>query len=309
MEVLSGSISVRRSRSEVQLRRTLLTREYILRLNRELCDGCGLCAQNCPKKAIEWRPPLVVAGRLARKPSVDFDVDSCILCGECATICPLDALKMYIDGEEIATIVKNEAFPVLLKEIKIENERCKPECEFRCQQDCPTKAIKVLTKTSRHGEIQIVDVQVNKALCIYCKRCESACPLHAISVKKPFMGKVELNSELCPEGCRACLDICPAHAAQLDEKGKPYVQLNFCVYCFACEKVCPEGAITVKREWIFHGEVRSAAWLTALGKLTSAKTVAKEVAGDSAKRRRMTVGDRMRVTSGKSMRKPKTAQT
>jgi len=65
-----------------------------------------LCAENCPKEAIKWNPPLVVGGRLARKPTVDFDVDSCILCSECATICPLDALRMEIDGEDIATIVK-----------------------------------------------------------------------------------------------------------------------------------------------------------------------------------------------------------
>lgn len=305
---MSGSISVRRSRSELQLKRSLLTREYILHLNRDLCDGCGLCAQNCPKKAIEWSSPLVVSGRLIRKPSISFDVNSCILCGECATICPLDALKMYVDGEEIATIVKNEAFPVLLKEIKVESEKCRADCEFRCQKECPTKAITAVAKMSRTREAPIVDVQVNKSLCIYCKRCESACPLHAISVKKPFMGKVELKSELCPDGCRACLDICPAHAAQLDENGKPQVLLDFCVYCFACEKVCPEGAISVKREWIFHGEVRSAAWLTALGKLTSAKTVAKEVASDSAKRRLVAVNNRMRVTGKKSRKKLRAAQ-
>ncbi|MFQ5836748.1 MAG: 4Fe-4S binding protein, partial [Candidatus Bathyarchaeia archaeon] len=264
---MNGGITRRRSRSEIQLKRSLLTREYLLRLNRNLCDGCGVCAENCPKEAIKWNPPLVVAGRLARKPTVDFDVDSCILCGECATICPLDALRMEIDGEEIATIVKNEAFPVLLKEIKVAKEKCKPECKLICQQECPTGAIRVLTKDS-----EIVEVQINESLCIYCKRCESACPLDAIRVKKPFLGTVQLNVDLCPEGCMACVDICPAHAALLDENGKPKVSLDFCVYCFACQKVCPERAIKVSRHWIFHSDVRSAVWLTALEKLTSIET-------------------------------------
>ncbi len=297
---MSGGITRRRSRSEIQLERSLLTREYLLRLNRSLCDGCGLCAENCPKNAIKWNPPVIVAGRLARKPTVDFDVDSCILCGECATICPLDALRMEIDGEEMATIVKNEAFPVLLKDIKVAKEKCKPECKLICQQECPTGAISVLTKGSKNKETPIIDVQINESLCIYCKRCESACPLNAILVKKPFLGKVQLNADLCPEGCRACVDICPAHAVQLDENGKPEVSLNFCVYCFACEKVCPERVIKVKREWIFHSEVRSAVWLTALEKLTSIETVSKEVASDSGRRRFSLVDARTRGTREKS---------
>jgi len=274
-----------------------------------LCDGCGVCTENCPKKSIEWNPPLVVAGRLARKPTIDFDVDSCILCGECATICPLGALRMEIDGEEIATIVKNEAFPVLLKEIKVAKEKCKPECKLRCQQECPTGAISVLTKDSENKEAQIIDVQVNESLCIYCKRCESACSLDAIQVKKPFLGTVQLNTDFCPEGCRACVDICPAHAAQLEENGKPKVSLNFCVYCFACEKVCPERAIKVSRDWIFHSDVRSAAWLTSLKKLTSIATVSKELAIDSGRRRFYIVHMRMRDTPEETDEKSKATET
>lgn len=292
MAVLSEGVSRRLTRSEIQLKRSLLTRKYLLSLNRNLCDGCGICADNCPKKAIIWSPPLVVDGRLARKPAVDFDVNACIFCGECATICPLDALRMKIDGEEIATIVKNEAFPILLKEIKVARERCKPECKLKCQQECPTGAINVVIGNSKIKKAPALDVQVNESLCIYCKRCEAACPFDAILVKKPFLGTVQLKVDLCPEGCRACVDICPAHAAQLDENGKPKVSLNFCVYCFACQKVCPEKAIDVRREWIFHSDVRSAVWLTALKKLTSLETVSKEVASDSGRRRHTRAGNR-----------------
>ncbi len=80
----------------------------------------------------------------------------------------------------------------------------------------------------------------------------------ARAVKKPFLGTVQLNVDLCPEGCMAYVNICPTHAAQLNENGKPKVQLDFCVYCFACEKVCPENAVKVKRNWIFHSDVRCA---------------------------------------------------
>ncbi len=291
---MSEGIGRRLTRNEIQLRRSLLTRKYLLRLNRNLCDGCGVCADNCPKKVIAWTPPVVTNGRLVKKPTVDFDVNSCIFCGECATICPLDALKMTIDGEEIATIVKNEAFPVLLKEITVAEEKCKPECKFRCQEQCPTKAITVSTTGAKGKDAPAVKVVVDESICIFCSQCEAVCPYEAIAVKKPFLGNVSLNVDRCPEGCRACVDICPAHAAHLDEKGKPKVTLNFCIYCFACQKVCPEKAIDVRREWIFHSDVRSAAWLTALGKLTSFDTVIKEARSDSAKRRYTRADDRRR---------------
>ncbi|MEJ2271006.1 MAG: 4Fe-4S dicluster domain-containing protein [Candidatus Bathyarchaeota archaeon] len=277
---MSGSTIEKRSRNEILLKRSLLTREYLLRLNKILCNGCGLCVQNCPKKAIEWDPPKVENGRLVNKPSINFIVDSCIFCGECATLCPLDALKMEIDGEDIATIVKNEAFPVLLKEIKIAKEKCNPECKLVCQQECPTEAINIMVERSGK-DLKINDVQVDESLCIYCKRCESVCPFQAIMVKKPFQGTVDLNTDLCPEGCMACVDICPAHALHLNEDGKPDVSHDFCIFCFACEKVCPKETIQVKRQWIFHSEIRSAVWLTALAKLTSVETVSKELASNS----------------------------
>lgn len=276
----------KRSRSGLQLERNLLTRQYVLHLNKNLCDGCGVCAENCPKEAIKWLPARIVNGRLAKKPAVDFDVKTCILCGECATVCPLDAIKMTIDGQEIATIVKNEAFPVLLKEIKVDNGKCRQECKLICQTECPTKAITV-TKVSSSGKgVQpSFDVRIDESSCFYCKRCELACPFEAIQVKKPFQGTVELDSDSCPDGCMACVDICPTHALQLDANKRASLSRQYCVYCFACQKVCPEGNIQVKREWIFHSDVRSAAWLTALKKLTSMEALIKEVSRDSAKKR------------------------
>jgi len=250
-----------------------------------------VCAENCPKEAIKWDSPVVVAGRLVRKPKIDFDVDACILCGECATVCPIDALRMEIDGEEIATIVKNEAFPVLYKEINVASEKCQPECRFVCQEVCPTEAINVSIE-GLGGKATLTNLQLDESLCIYCRRCEAACPFDVIEVRKPFLGTIRIDTEICPDDCRACVDICPAHAVQIDENGKPKVPREFCVYCFACQKVCPEGAIEVKRQWIFHSDVRSACWLTALRKLTSDETVSKELASDSGKRRQSRVHTR-----------------
>ena len=273
------------NREEVRIERKFLSRHYLLRLNKNLCNGCGICSEVCPHEAIKWLPATVHEGHLIQKPTIELDADSCVLCGECAVLCPLNALSMEVDGEETATVVKNEAFPSLLKEISVTKEKCSIECELRCQQECPTEAIKVTTKKSENGEnLEITDVQIDEGSCFYCKRCELACNQDAIAVKKPFMGRIYLDQTACPEGCVICVDICPTQAIQI-EKGKPEVTDDFCIFCSACEKACPNEAIQIHRDWIFHTEVKAAAWLTALKKLTSPETVAKELRIKSGKRR------------------------
>jgi len=289
-----GKIVKTENRRELTLKRTFLTRNYLLSLDKNLCNGCGLCAEICPREAIKVLPAKITEGRLAKKPTIYFDVNSCNLCGECAVLCPLNALRMEIDEKEISTLVKNEAFPVLLKEITVATEKCDPICNLRCQEECPTEAIKVSTKKSENGKTVITDVQIIEDSCFYCKRCQLVCPLDAIDVKKPFQGTIELNSDLCPSGCTVCVDICPTHAIKLENKHLS-VYPEFCIFCSACQKVCPKEAVKVNRNWIFHSDVKAAAWLTALKKLTSFETVRKELMIKSGQKRTSSVRNRKRT--------------
>jgi len=285
---LRGETIKEEKRKEIRLSRDFLTRKYLFRLDKELCTGCGICAQICPKEAINEKPPSVVDGRLKKKPSIDIDPNSCVFCGECVVLCPYNALKMEIDGKETTNVVENEAFPVLLKEIQVKTNIChfNPKCNLECEESCPTESIKVDAKRSEDGKILRVNkIDINKTLCLYCTVCESACPLGAIHVKKPFQGTIKIIDDLCPEGCRACIDICRIGAIKLDENGKPMISPDFCIFCSACQKVCPEEAIMVKRSWVFHSDVKAAAWLTALKKLTSTDTVARQLQAKSGKKR------------------------
>jgi 4Fe-4S ferredoxin len=282
---MRGRLIKQENLKEIMLKRKFLTTDYLLHLNKDLCNGCGICSEVCPQEAIKEIPPSVYEGHLMEKPTIDIDADSCILCGECAVLCPLNALSMKVNGEEIATIVKNEAFPSLLKEIRVMKDKCDPDCKLKCQEECPTEAINVLTKSSEKGEtLEIIDVQIDESSCFYCKRCELACNQDAIAVKKPIIGRIDLDTNVCPEGCVVCVDICPTQAIQI-ENGKPEVIDDFCIFCSACEKVCPNKAIKIHRDWIYHTEVKAAAWLTALKKLTSSETVAKELGVKTGKRR------------------------
>ncbi len=274
---MRGKIKKIETHEELRLERNFLRRNYVLSLNKCLCNGCGLCAKICPKEAINLIPAEIVEGRLIKKPMIAFDLNSCILCGECAVLCPLNALRMKVDGESSSVIVKNEAFPILTKEIKVNVEKCDPKCGLVCQIECPSEAIKVSAEQLENGEIlEVDDVQINESRCSYCKRCKYVCPQDSIEVKKPFQGKVELNSDLCPSDCKICVDICPTKAIKI-ENGKPVVFAQFCVFCSACQNVCPKEAINVTRNWVFHSDIKAAAWLTALKKFASFETVTKEL--------------------------------
>ena len=98
VDVLRGELIKRENLRETQIDRNFLKRKYSLNLNKKICNGCGLCAEICPKEAIKKVSGSIVDGRLVKKPKIDFDIDSCILCGECAVLCPLCALVMEVDG-------------------------------------------------------------------------------------------------------------------------------------------------------------------------------------------------------------------
>ena len=57
----------------------------------QYCKGCGLCIQMCPKKCIKFsNKERGVYGN----DTVECDIDVCIQCRICETICPDGAIKI-----------------------------------------------------------------------------------------------------------------------------------------------------------------------------------------------------------------------
>ncbi|MBM9604245.1 electron transfer flavoprotein subunit alpha [Desulfopila inferna] len=63
----------------------------MLKLNKEICIGCGICEEQCAFAAIEMVDGLPVIG------------ESCTLCGACVDACDSGALVMEISGDNLKT--------------------------------------------------------------------------------------------------------------------------------------------------------------------------------------------------------------
>jgi 4Fe-4S ferredoxin len=224
----------------------------------------------CPKEAIEIKY-VVKNGSGGRKlPIININEQKCIFCGICELMCPFGALEVKIDGENINPVFEVKAFPELKREIRIEISKCEPSC-LDCVKACPLSLIKRSLGRS--------PIKIDKRHCPCCRICETRCSHGAIHVKKLFQGLIEINPEKCPDGCNKCINACPIPGAlYLSESGKVSVNPIYCIYCGACRVVCQnEGVIKLERISVNHTLIRSGAWIKALEKLTSIKSVVKEL--------------------------------
>jgi 4Fe-4S ferredoxin len=276
---------VQDTKSGYYVEQAYLTKTKRLEYDEESCIGCGICETVCPKEAISLTEAKVENGRMKARAKVEIDPSKCIMCGTCVVFCPSGALRATEDGEKMVPVLENEAMPRLRKNITVDSERCDISCELRCAEECLVDAINVETR-QEGGETEIVGVEVDTSKCIYCSKCAAACPFGLIYVEMPFEGKVTIETEKCPDGCRACVDSCPSGALELDSGEKPVVDLEFCILCSACEVVCPEDAVKVERTSVAYEPVKSGAWFKALEKLTSYAVLTRELEKEALERRR-----------------------
>ncbi|MGB9959882.1 MAG: 4Fe-4S dicluster domain-containing protein [Candidatus Bathyarchaeales archaeon] len=270
----------------------LHVKNYKLTLNRGLCVGCEICSLACPKEAIKLeKKPKTLDGK-AQHAKVDINLEKCNFCGICDILCPYGAIKVTINGNHALSLVEKESFPQLIRDIQVDSSKCPMDC-VECEEACPLNLIKV-TKLKADGkpvedltaltpferEWLKVKVDIEKERCPTCRICEFKCPKGLVHVRKSFYGKLRINQEKCPEGCKDCLDVCPITGALYLSEADNKVHVNelFCVYCGACKVVCPVSeALELKRTKILHTPVRSGAWNKALERLASPLEITKEL--------------------------------
>ncbi len=241
-----------------------------IKIDEEKCIPCVLCEHACPNDSItaELRIPkkedLVIyeeePGKIEGE--ITIDKDKCTYCGLCERLC---------NAIEISWRDLTPNNPAPGYDIRVVEDEC-DYCGL-CEKICPDEAIKVKCKTDVKREIKELEwsgeIKIDREKCLTCGWCKAACPRDAIHVTKAFEGEIRLHHpEKCdPVGCKACLNICPSNVwfipETLEEKEKfDKIAFNqdFCGFCGACEKACPEKIIEVIRTDVRYTKPNETPW-------------------------------------------------
>ena len=114
----------------------------------------------------------------------------CIGCGDCAAVCPVDAICVH---DNLAHI----------------NPDICIACG-KCVKTCPNGVINLIPKKSKvvvmcnNPEKGAVARKKCKNVCFGCKKCEKTCPTQAIKVENNL---ARIDYDKC-SGCRECFDTC-----------------------------------------------------------------------------------------------------
>ncbi|AEA47087.1 4Fe-4S binding protein [Archaeoglobus veneficus] len=239
----------------------------------ENCVDCMLCVEVCPVDAIERR---VLARRedfpkADARGSIRIDTEKCNLCGICASFC--DAFKLVDKDVKPGNLTP-------FAEILIDEEKC-DYCGL-CVKLCPEEAIEVESSKVIEADVERVAEVVFTDRCIHCGYCVAVCPYEAVINIKPVEGEIKVYwkrlARVCePLSCKACVVVCKTRAWHIDSELK--LEPEFCVYCGACENVCPHRLIEVDVHAIHLAEsIKWPAWWNAVSRILSKQTVEREIA-------------------------------
>ncbi len=284
----------------------LQVKNYKLTIDKNRCVGCQICRLACPKEAIATKKQPKIEGQKAKKAKVDVDLAKCTFCGICDVTCPYGAIKVTLNNTHDLSILEKESYPQLIRDIKVNTHLCQKEC-VECENACPLSLIKIsrvgfdgspvediaALSPSAKQRVQ-VNLDIQKDYCPTCRVCEFKCSPGALKVTKAFEGKINIDQEKCPVGCKDCLDVCPIPGAlTLGEDKKVHVNELFCTYCGACKNVCPvDEALMVKRTKVQHTPIHSGTWNKALERITSPVDALKELKTQADENRRDAVNRR-----------------
>ena len=235
------------------------------------CNGCGICVEVCPKKAIELGPVIEIATGLDAPPVI-IDHTKCSFCGMCAAFCPVKSVRMIVNDKDILELSE---FPHLDSGV-VFNDKCMP-CLI-CKKSCPEEAISVeftfpkkeTLMPFKEGKTGEITLDMEK--CTLCGACAERCPAFVLVEKKAKADNLmpvenRLSDKTKCDYCGICVPFCPEDAIKVKgdfdveevKKVAPKIKGNIkvddskCTRCGWCEAVCPYDAAEVTKP--FEGEI------------------------------------------------------
>lgn len=201
-------------------------------VDRAKCNGCGMCMYNCPTDNITIDDGIVYG--------------ICSRCGVCEEVCP-----NRVDGYELEKAKQIN----LIKSLNILNP---PIDNVPHKKDSVTKEV----RRNYFG--------TDAEKCILCGRCQQYCPTQAIRVKidrdEGICSECRLCSDVCPNGsmnkyqiitkssctlCLNCMKACPHNAISVDDfeivvnkiNQKPSGSIVSCLNCGLCADLCENESL------------------------------------------------------------------
>ncbi len=115
-------------------------------------------------------------------------------------------------------------------------------------------------------------------------------PNGAVTLPERFRGRPVLDTQKCPDGCRACQEVCPTQAIQTD--GNLRLDLGRCLFCRECVIACPEGAIQYTNDYRLAATQRQALVLShdEIPKVEALEAKSRKLFGRSLKLREVCAG-------------------
>lgn len=232
-----------KNRNGWELIRRLYLQQDKIKLINDKCVQCDICIDACPKEALFFEEK-------ENSRFLNVDPEKCSFCGACSAACLYKAIYQTKNNKLSMPVVTYEVFPRLLGGSMALDER-KMNCNGcgTCVVSCPQGAISIIY--TEEGPKLVNDIQK----CAGCLTCEANCPFDIISSHAVFSGEYKIDHAKCKSDCSDCIEKCPMDAlyrldTSLDGKGPSKIQWDekSCTYCRACEFICPEKCITVKRE-------------------------------------------------------------
>ena len=120
------------------------------------CLGYGDCAKVCPRDAI----------KITERGIADIDPKKCIGCGLCERTCPNGIIHVVDDVTRVVIKCNNHYKGAEVRKF------CDKGCIAcgKCEKSCPVGAITVVDNLAR----------IDYSKCISCGKCREVCPIHCI---------------------------------------------------------------------------------------------------------------------------------
>ncbi len=251
-----------------------------LRLDRQACIKCDICALVCPQQAVS-----IFADE--RRLEIDIDPRACLLCEVCAHFCPVGAITLSYNDQPKAVLDAGRALAPFFPKVSVDPTKCPEPCRTTpagevhwCRHElklventaagCPKSCRRCLDACRRQAlelDADARQVVAQADLCLRCTQCLEVCAFGGLEVNPQFLGTLDLDDSLCPADCTKCIDLCPVQALAR-EGARVFRRAEHCSLCGVCVNICDQGAITLRRQEVVAtaGEF-SHAWRQAVARL------------------------------------------